>query len=120
MTNESNHGDCTNRMLLGVDLKKNQITGGAIIELSNLIHRLDKEYKETYMEFSNNIDKFANTRRWTFGAIECYKRGCNCSGCFYKEFFKGTTQKCRMRSSVIYLVRKFGKPEGVETKGIID
>jgi len=109
-----------NTMFLSVDLKKNQITGGAIIELSNLVYRLDKEYKEIYMEFSNNINKFANARRWTFGAIECFKRGCNCSGCFYKEFFRETNQKCRMKSSVLYLSRKFGNPEGVETKGIID
>ena len=26
-------------------------------------------------------------KRWTPTALECYKRGCNCGGCFYSDFF---------------------------------
>ena len=50
-------------------------------------------------------------RRWTPTALDCYKRGCNCGGCFYKEFFNGTTQKCQMKASVLELVRVIGTPE---------
>ena len=44
-------------------------------------------------------------RRWTPTALECYKRGCNCEGCFYKDFFSGSSQKCQMKASVLELVR---------------
>jgi hypothetical protein len=50
-------------------------------------------------------------RRWTPTALECYKRGCNCGGCFYQEFFNGTTQKCQMKASVLELVRVIGTPD---------
>lgn len=47
-------------------------------------------------------------RRWTTTAIECYKRGCICSGCPMKDLIK--SQKCQMKSSVIELVRLYGIP----------
>ena len=49
---------------------------------------------------------------WTPTAIECYKRGCVCDGCFYQNFFsKGVkTQKCQMKRTVLSLCRKYGKP----------
>ncbi|MBE7709673.1 MAG: hypothetical protein E7Z93_04405 [Cyanobacteria bacterium SIG32] len=50
-------------------------------------------------------------RRWTQTALECYKRGCNCEGCFYKTFFSGSSQKCQMKASVLELVRTIGKPD---------
>lgn len=44
---------------------------------------------------------------WTRSAIECYERGCVCSGCLvYEQIGKD----CHMKASVIELVRKFGKP----------
>ena len=61
-----------------------------------------------------------SSRRWTPTAIECYKRGCNCKGCFYKDFFMDKTQKCQMKTTVLELVRVFGRPEGAEVKGIIE
>ena len=49
-------------------------------------------------------------RRWTPTALDCYKRGCNCEGCFYKDFFSGSSQKCQMKASVLELVRVLGTP----------
>lgn len=47
-------------------------------------------------------------RRWTTTAIECYKRGCNCQGCLMKKLIK--SQKCKMKNTVIELVRILGAP----------
>ena len=49
-----------------------------------------------------------NLKGWTPAAVQCYQRGCVCKGCFYDEFF--TADKCKMKSSVMELVRKFGAP----------
>ena len=49
-------------------------------------------------------------RRWTPTALECYKRGCNCEGCFNRDFFSGSAQKCQMKASVLELVRVIGTP----------
>lgn len=49
-----------------------------------------------------------HAEKWTEGSIFCYKRGCNCNGCFVSDLIE--SQKCRMKTSVIELVRKFGKP----------
>lgn len=48
--------------------------------------------------------------RWTRSAIECYLRGCKCSGCQYEEIFGTSVYKCRMKEAVISLVRKYGMP----------
>lgn len=67
-------------------------------------------------------------RRWTQTAIDCYKRGCICSGevfggidgvlgtdfvpCpIYELYFKGTNQRCNMKDAVLKCVRQFGKPD---------
>ena len=50
-------------------------------------------------------------RRWTTTALECYKRGCNCEGCFYRDFFSASSQKCQMKASVLELVRVIGAPD---------
>ena len=60
---------------------------------------------------SRDMGRAVAVRRWTPTALECYKRGCNCGGCFYQEFFRGTTQKCQMKASVLELVRVIGTPE---------
>jgi hypothetical protein len=49
--------------------------------------------------------------KWSVSAAECYCRGCVCQGCFYQEFFKGSEQKCKMKAAVLFLVRKFGRPD---------
>ena len=60
--------------------------------------------------------------RWTQDAVECYKRGCNCNGCFFENFFSGYVNhprpKCKMKKSVLELVRILGKPD-IQEKVII-
>ena len=45
---------------------------------------------------------------WTEDSIFCYKRGCNCSGCYMKNILESDI--CRLKTAVIELVRKFGAP----------
>lgn len=59
-------------------------------------------------------------RRWTDTAIDCYKRGCVCEGCFYNNFFSGKTQRCQMKAAVLELVRVIELPEGMEGKGALN
>jgi hypothetical protein len=61
-----------------------------------------------------DLGRSASVRRWTSTAVECYKRGCVCSGCFYSEFFKSSPQKCQMKSTVLELVRVLGTPQNVD------
>lgn len=52
-----------------------------------------------------------NSKNWTPTAEECYRIGCNCSKCnIYKIYFSENYFKCRMKETVIELVRKLGKP----------
>lgn len=46
--------------------------------------------------------------KWTPAAIECYKKGCNCSICEIKNYIK--SQSCQMKYVVIELVRVYGAP----------
>ena len=57
---------------------------------------------------SRDMGRAVAVRRWTTTALECYKRGCNCEGCFYSDFFSGSSQKCQMKASVLELVRVIG------------
>ncbi len=67
---------------------------------------------------SRDMGRAIAVRRWTPTAIECYKRGCNCEGCFYKDFFSGSSHKCQMKAAVLELVRVIGTPN-VEVPQII-
>ena len=67
---------------------------------------------------SRDFGRAVAVRRWTTTAIECYKRGCNCEGCFYTDFFNKSSQKCQMKASVLELVRVLGKPD-VEIQQIL-
>ena len=52
-----------------------------------------------------------NSKNWTQTAIDCYSLGCNCSKCnIYKIYFSKSIFKCKMKESVIELVRKLGIP----------
>ena len=51
---------------------------------------------------------------WTASSIYCYNRGCRCTGCYLKEII---TDGCRMKATVLELVRKLGRPP---EKPIID
>ena len=49
---------------------------------------------------------------WTPTAVECYKLGCRCSKCLlYEIYFKDKVFKCKMKDTVIELVRKIGTPD---------
>lgn len=49
---------------------------------------------------------------WTPTAIDCYFLGCNCSKCLLNElYFKNSVYKCKMKETVIELVRKNGAPK---------
>ena len=54
--------------------------------------------------------KIRNNWLWTNAAIDCYERGCICSGCEFENFFTDKQQKCQMKFTVIELVKKFGAP----------
>lgn len=49
-----------------------------------------------------------NPKCWTEGAKFCYRRGCNCNGCYVSEIVES---KCIMKRAVLKLVEKFGAPE---------
>lgn len=51
------------------------------------------------------------SKNWTPTAIDCYSIGCSCSKCnLYKLYFAETAGNCRMKDTVIELVRRFGAP----------
>ena len=53
------------------------------------------------------------SKNWTPAAIDCYSIGCRCSKCnLYKIYFSNSGFKCRMKDTVIELVRKLGVPQG--------
>lgn len=56
---------------------------------------------------------------WTRAAIDCFKRGCICSGCFYDTFFTDKKQICQMKKAVLQLVKRYGKPKDVKEKTIM-
>ncbi len=68
---------------------------------------------------TRDFGKTTSVRRWTKAATSCYQRGCVCSGCFYSDFFKGSPQRCQMKSTVLELVRVLGKPDIEPQKSII-
>ena len=60
-----------------------------------------------------------NCKNWTPTAVECYLLGCNCSKCnIYKIYFSKNYFKCKMKETVIELVRKLGKPDFNQTEAI--
>ena len=64
------------------------------------------------MEYRFNIGFSKTTSQdWTLSAIDCYNLGCNCSKCnLYKIYFSDGHVKCRMKNTVIELVRRLGTP----------
>ena len=54
------------------------------------------------------------SKNWTQTAVDCYSIGCNCSKCnLNKIYFSQSTFKCKMKETVIELVRKIGIPKFV-------
>lgn len=54
---------------------------------------------------SNWNTQYAST--WTEGSKFCYRRGCNCQGCYVKDIVE---THCLMKHTVMELVKKFGAP----------
>ena len=52
-------------------------------------------------------DNLPAQRRWTRQATLCYYLGFNCKKCDVPEDFK---RRCRMKATVLDLVRELGKP----------
>ena len=51
------------------------------------------------------------SKTWTPTARDCYFIGCRCSKCnLYKIYFKDSNIKCKMKETVIELVRNIGAP----------
>lgn len=49
--------------------------------------------------------------KWTFDAIQCYKRGCNCKDCYINKTYIETLRgRCAMKYTVRKLINKFGLP----------
>lgn len=61
--------------------------------------------------------KKVSVTNWTPSAIECYERGCVCNGCPMNDLIGGW---CRMKQSVLELVRKFGVPDGLDRGNICE
>lgn len=56
------------------------------------------------MLYSDNVPM-----KWTIGAFLCYKRNCNCKGCFIHDTFPETlAHKCGMKSAVKKLIETVG------------
>lgn len=58
------------------------------------------------MNITNPINQ-SNTVRWTRSAIECLQNHCVCGRCPMIDI----VYNCRMKSTVLELYRKYGKPE---------
>ena len=93
-------------------IKANGDKAKAIQRLTRFFGRVYKVLK------SRDFGRATAVRRWTQTAIECYKRGCNCEGCFYTDFFNNSSQKCQMKASVLELVRVLVKPD-IELKQVL-
>ena len=65
------------------------------------------------MEYKYNVScSEATSKNWTPTAIDCYSLGCSCSKCnLYKIYFLKSGIRCRMKDTVIELVRRLGIPK---------
>lgn len=61
-----------------------------------------------------------NPYKWTAGAIYCYKRGCNCKGCFIQKTYKDTlANRCSMKYCVRILIERYGLPDDITFENIL-
>lgn len=49
--------------------------------------------------------------QWTESSKFCYRRGCNCQGCYVKDIIE---TQCFMKEAVLTLVKEFGAPPNDE------
>lgn len=71
--------------------------------------KLNGYYKGGLMDIEKSIP---DVRRWTKAAVYCYRRGCVCDGCYYKNVLE---TECSMKLSVLKLYRVLGEPQDVRT-----
>lgn len=50
-------------------------------------------------------------RYWTISAIYCYKIGAQCEKCEIAQELETLPKNCRMKKTIIELVKKYGRPE---------
>ena len=65
------------------------------------------------MKYRYNVScSETNSKNWTPTAIDCYSIGCICSRCnIYQIYFKQSKSRCKMKETVIELVRRIGTPK---------
>ena len=70
------------------------------------------EDKTGFMRYRYNVScSETMARKWTPTAIDCYRLNCSCSMCnLYKLYFKDSFFKCKMKETVVELVRQIGVP----------
>ena len=67
------------------------------------------EKRLNLMARQNALGETVAQRRWTDLALHCYMRGCACTDCLYSQILK--SGKCRMKATVLELVRTKGLPK---------
>ena len=74
------------------------------------------------MNYRYNVSCCETTSKiWTPSSIDCYKPCCRCSACnLHKAYFENSIFKCKMKETVIELVRKLGAPNIIEEEGVED
>lgn len=61
---------------------------------------------------SNTTCSDSVSKNWTPAAIDCYRLGCSCNKCnLNKIYFLNSRYKCKMKETVIELVRRLGAPK---------
>ena len=65
------------------------------------------------MRYKYNVScSETNSKNWTPTAVDCYLLGCACSKCYLnKVYFIKSGVRCRMKETVIELVRRLGIPQ---------
>lgn len=63
-------------------------------------------YRGKLVDFHHNEQP---RNEWNWSSAECYKRGCQCSGCYIMP--DDLKIQCRMKYSVRELVKKYGAPK---------
>jgi len=64
------------------------------------------------MNYKYNVScSETSAKNWTPTAIECYRIGCRCSLCNLYKIYFSKESKCKMKETVIELVRKIGAPQ---------
>lgn len=92
-----------------------------ILHLSNKI--IKNQYLCKLRKGGNEINGYrfnstcsaAISNQWTQAAIDCYMLGCSCYRCnLNKIYFLESGFKCKMKETVIELVRRLGVPKEIE------